>query len=376
MQQLVDIFEQSANEIITPCYFYSVSQIEKNYRLLKEALGTKLIFSVKSNDNVDLSVRCAHFINEGVEVASIQELKKITGGSIDRYVNNPSADKNFLRAAIASKAKIILDNLEQLKIVAEYGAKRPLQGVIIRLNSCVLSHFNPEHPKVRADHFGMDWETALTAIDLCKEYGLPLIGFHVFKGSYSFEKTAFATVTSAKLIVNEMEARYGAEMSFINLGGGFSENWYESKFDFSAYREKLAEIPGHITIAHESGRGLIANSGYFATRVRYVKKIQENYFAVCDGGIAQNFLLAQTENVFAKLKAPYVWQKQASSDVAACTFVGSSCSKDDVIGRQTEESILPLPGDICVFDNCGAYNASYTVSLFLSLPQAKAYIIE
>lgn len=376
MKQITDMLNENSAEIMTPCYLYSISNIENNYNRLKKALGTKLIFSVKSNANIDLSVRCSHFLTDGVEVASINELKRLTGGTADKYVNNPSADKNFLRAAIASKAKIILDNLEQLKIVADYGAKRPLQGVILRLNSSLLCQVNSEHPSVRPDHFGMDWKTTLTAIDLCKEYQLPLLGFHVFKGSYSFEKTAMATVDSAKIIISRMEKQFGDKLSFVNLGGGYSENWHESDFDFKAYREKLAELPEHITVAHESGRGLMANSGYFATRVRYMKNIDERCFAVCDGGIAQNFLLAQTENVFRKLKRPFLWQKTPSEPQSECTFVGSSCSKDDVIGKQDQQYILPEVGNICVFDNCGAYNASYTVAPFLSLPEAKTYIIE
>jgi diaminopimelate decarboxylase len=376
MQQIFDLLNLSSSEIKTPCYLYSVSSVQNNFERLKSALGTKLIFSVKSNDNVDLGVRCAHFMCDGVEIASLDELKKISGGSNTRYINNPSADKNFLRAAIASKSKIVIDNIEQLKIVAEYGEKRPLQGVIIRLNSSVLSIFNDQHPKVRPDHFGMDWKSALAAIDLCKTYQLPLEGFHVFKGSYSFEKTAMATLEAAKYIINAMEERYAKPLSFINLGGGFSEHWHQSKFDFAAYRHELAKLPKHICVAHESGRGILANCGYFAVRVRYVKQIEQKSFVICDGGIAQNFLLAQTENLFAKRKRPAIWQKQATDIKGACTYVGSSCSKDDVIGQQSEEYVLPLAGNICVFDNCGAYNASYTVSPFLNLPQAKTYIVE
>ncbi|MCJ8269140.1 MAG: hypothetical protein MJK04_07025, partial [Psychrosphaera sp.] len=73
----------------------------------------------------------------------------------------------------------------------------------------MLKQFNAEHPKVRPDQFGMDWDTVCIAIERCKANNLPLLGFHLFKGSYSFEKTAMATADAAKGIITEFEQRFG-----------------------------------------------------------------------------------------------------------------------------------------------------------------------
>ncbi|NQZ27807.1 MAG: PLP-dependent decarboxylase [Colwellia sp.] len=376
MQQIMQMLEQNPAQISTPCYFYSISRLKKNFDSLKAALGTQVILSVKANSNTDLLVRCTNFMNDGFEVASITELQTIVGGDRIRYVNNPSADKKFFRAAISGKARLIIDSIDQLNIVAELAERRPPIGIILRLNPVVLKQFNDAHPKVRPDQFGMDWDTTCTAIEFCKAKNLPLMGLHLFKGSYSFERSAMATIDSVKVIIAEMEKRYGLPLSFANLGGGFSERWQDAKFDYAAYREKLAELPQHITLAHESGRGLMASIGNFAVRVRYVKQIENEYYVICDGGIAQNFLLAQTENTLRRLRTPALWQSKPSEKKATCKFVGSSCSKDDVIGKQSADHILPQPGDICIFDHCGAYNASYTVAPFLQLPAATTYIVE
>ena len=115
-------------------------------------------------------------------------------------------------------------------------------------------------------------------------------------------------------------------------------------------------------------------------KISHTKQVEQNHYVICDGGIAQNFLLAKTENTLRKLNTPTIWQSPENAEKApikaACQFVGSSCSKDDVIGKQSDENILPQPGDIAIFDNCGAYNASYTVAPFLQLPAASSYIIE
>ncbi|KZM42521.1 amino acid decarboxylase [Marinomonas sp. SBI22] len=386
MDKIKALLQENAGQIETPCYLYSVSQVAQNYQALSKALGTKLIFSMKANNNADLLMRASHHLDGGIEVASIGELNLVAGGDSEKFINNPSADKKFLRAAVASRSTIILDNLVQLEALREFVGKRPLKPVLLRINSSVLKRFNQDLPNIRADQFGMDWDTVTKAIRLCREFDIPLAGFHLFNGSYSFTKAANATAVAAIAILAEMERLYDQALSFVNLGGGFSEQWQEQGFDFESYRQLLGEFPAHITLAHETGRGLMASAGYFAARVRYTKQIEGNHFAICDGGINQNFLLAQTENTFRKLKTPLLWRKPnadssigATSDETekgACTYVGSSCSKDDVIGKQTDEHLLPQAGDICVYDHCGAYNASYTVTPFLKLPQAKTYIIE
>jgi diaminopimelate decarboxylase len=377
-QQLTTLLADNARQIETPCYLYSVSQVAQNYQQLKDALGTNLIYSMKANNNTDLLLRSHHHLTDGIEIASIGELNLVAGGGGNKYINNPSADKKFIRGALASKATVIIDNLVQLNMLQEFVGKRPIKPVLLRLNSCILKQFNPESPKVRPDHFGMDWDTTCQAIDICKEHNIPLAGFHLFNGSYSFAKAAVATAKAALAVAESIEQRYEQSLSFINLGGGFSEHWSEEEFDFEAYRTLLKLFPEHITLAHETGRGLMATAGFFATRVRYIKHIEHQQVAICDGGINQNFLLAKTENSFRKLKAPWIYKAGEQTDMptAACTYVGSSCSKDDVIGRQGEDAISPQVGDICVYDDCGAYNASYTLTPFLKLPEAKVYIIE
>ena len=376
MKAITNLLNENHRQIETPCYLYSVGQVADNFAKLKSALGTELIYSMKANNNVDLLMRCAHHLTGGIEIASIGELNLVAGGNSEKYINNPSADKKFLRAAVASRSTIVIDNLTQLTTLIEFVGKRPLKPILLRLNSCLLKQFNPNIKKIRADQFGMDWDTTCQAIDICQTHKIPLAGFHLFNGSYQFINHAIETATAAKAIIDTIEDRFQHTLSFVNLGGGFSENWQQSDFDFVTYKKLLASFPDHITLAHETGRGLMASAGYFATRVRYLKNIENQQYAICDGGMNQNFLLAQTENSFRKFKIPIIFSPNPHSKLTSCTFVGSSCSKDDVIGKQDEHHISPQAGDICIFDNCWAYNASYTLSPFLKLPSAKTYIIE
>jgi diaminopimelate decarboxylase len=373
-EQLKSQLQGDSCTLSTPCYVYSVTDVQRNYEALKAALGTQLIYSFKANSNLDLIVRCGHLFTDGIELASQGELNLLATGDAPRYINNPSADKNFYRAAIASKAHIIIDHPAQIEMLAEFIGKRPIQPLILRLNHCVLQEFDSQLA-FRDNHFGMDWPAVESAIQRCQQLGLDIKGAHLFTGSYQFERHAMATAQAALQCIERLQQRLSGPIEFFNLGGGFDGHWQDSDFDFARYRQLLAEFPEHVTLAHESGRGIMASAGYFVTQVRYVKQVQQQHYAICDGGMAQNFLLAQTENTFRRYAQPqHVTREETSGDACDYLLAGTSCNKDDIIGKLTATTIAS--GDYLVFDHCGAYNASYTVAPFLSLPQAQTYIME
>ena len=129
MKAVSNLLNENHHQIETPCYLYSVSQVAENFSQLKSALGTELIYSMKANNNIDLLMRCAHHLTGGIEIASIGELNLVAGGTSEKYINNPSADKKFLRAAVASRSTIIIDNLTQLTSLIEFVGKRPLKPI-------------------------------------------------------------------------------------------------------------------------------------------------------------------------------------------------------------------------------------------------------
>ncbi|WP_444938839.1 PLP-dependent decarboxylase [Microbulbifer sp. JMSA002] len=378
LEKLVAQLGQQRQHFSTPCYVYSLKDIADNYQKLKGRLGTSLIYSLKANSCLDLVVRSGHVFEDGVEIASVGELNLLPRGESPRYINNPSADKSFLRAAIASKCTLVIDNLSQLEIVKEFQGKRPINPLILRLNPSTLDQFEKAPVTTRRDHFGFGWSDVEMALAFCKKHELKVDGFHVFRGSYNFAKLAFNTAQAALQIVEKFERELGYAIDLVNLGGGFDLDWESIDFNFEQYRELLGEFPSHIKIAHESGRALVASAGYFVTQIRYVKSIEGQQYGICDGGMAQNFLLAKTESTFKRFSQPLILRGdeilEFESSTESCLLVGTSCNKEDVIGEIKGGPVQP--GDLAVFSNCGAYNASYTVATFLSLPSAKSYLME
>jgi diaminopimelate decarboxylase len=362
----------------TPCYVFNSNTLINNYQNLKKNLDTPLIVSIKANPNAELLNRVSHITKDGYEVASLKELSLIAGPTADpKYLNNPSMDINLIKAAVGAKANIIIDHAHLVEILASLENRRRIKPLIIRLNSSVLKEIKADFPPVIDDHFGLDLSSLHETVARIHQYGFKVSGFHVFNGSNSFKEAAFATLDATFHLIPILEKILGYPVSFINLGGGFSSNWELLGFDFSRYRTQLHKIPDRIHVVHETGRGIFASAGKFLTRILYTKKINNHIIAICDGGLVQNFLLCKTENVIKKYQQPSIWKlptnKSMRSDLPI-KYVGTTCSQNDVISKCPAGSMLPETGDICIFENCGAYNSTYTVSNFLGLKNFTTYI--
>jgi diaminopimelate decarboxylase len=378
LEKINNFLSGNIKNLETPCYLYDVGQFISNYNSLKNELGTELVVSLKANSCFEYLIRYQHMITD-FEIASINELNAAVQTKKNIYLNTPAADEDLLRAALASKAVIIVDNLRQLDIILKYIDKAVNKKIIFRLNQSVINQFSDEKLKITPDYFGMDWQNILNAIDKIKTTCCELYGLHVFNGPFSFKDNALITAGSMSRVIKEVEKKYENPLGFVNLGGGFNADWQNDDLDFSAYRMKLKEIPTHIKIAHESGRGIFGNTGYYLTKVINKKETNDTCIAVCDGGLSQNFLLAQTESKFRKFKIPEKLKKDPKENNNGVpmkkVLIGSTCSRNDTISILPENYEAPEVGDIYMFRNCGAYNYSYSVTKFLSLKEAKQYII-
>ena len=363
----------------TPCYVLDPTVVMTRYADLRERLGTPLIVSLKANPNLDLLIRCGHAFVDGVELASQGELDIVAGRiNTPKYVNNPSMDEDFMRAALASRCTFIIDSLEQAqRLIRVIGIQAPPQTVL-RLNAGHLVGSG----KQLADHFGMSRNDALLATVALAQANVPIAGLHTFAGSNAFHIDDKATDSAAlayalAAFAPQIARLTGMPVEFLNVGGGFSEHFHSQTQTFDAYRQRIAPLHKDFKVIHESGRGVFAGAGTFVTRVRSVKALGERYVAICDGGLSHNFLLAKTESMLKNYAQPRLLRRQQAptdAPLLPTQFVGSTCSRADVIGWRHDVSAPPSVGDLVIFENCGAYNQTYSVSAFLSQSPAHTYI--
>ncbi|WP_186180151.1 PLP-dependent decarboxylase [Burkholderia gladioli] len=362
----------------TPCYVYDPQVALARYRALKARLGTRLVVSLKANPDPALLARCASGFEDGVELASRGELALVeTRTELPRYLNNPSMDEDFMRAGLAARCRIVLDNLDAARrfvpLALESAAHgRPPEAILLRLNAGALAG-EQARPHWH-DHFGMTPNEAAAAVRALATAGFAAAGLHVFAGPHSFARQDASPADLRILpealaaLARELAPLNGAPLTLLGLGGGFAETPApEAMFD--GYRAALAPLAAAHTLTHEAGRAIFADAGWFVTRVVAVKHWADRSIAVCDGGLSHSFLLAQTELVMRRLASPILVRRTPAGVARAVPtlFVGSTCSRADVIGRdERRDAPPPQAGDLAVFPRCGAYHRTYSMTHFLS----------
>ncbi len=359
----------------TPAFVYCAAAAQRRIRLLKEAMGTKVIISFKASNQQDILARLEPEYFDGIEVASRGELHMNAGlHSRHFYVNTPALTEQLVRATLGAKARFILDTPSHLEMIAKLRGARTVEPITLRLSNKLVADFSPDTPRLRDDQFGMDMLQVEQAIARAAELGIPIEGLHLYAGPHTFSKAALHVVEAMTAIVRQVEQWLGHDLTVLNLGGGLEENWLERGHDFAGYRAAIAPLSARYEVIHEFGRAIFADCGVFVTKVLQSKSVCGQRYAVCDGGMAQAFLLAQTENMMRKYRAPRVDGREPEPlpDGQTTIITGSTCSRDDVIG------VAPYavePGDLLVFDNCGAYTRTYSMNNFLQLGEASNYVL-
>ena len=377
VERVAKAVEVDPRALTTPCFVYDPGAVATAYEELSCAVGTPVLFSIKANSNVDLAQRLMGVMaRSGVEVASYKELNLVAArGNTPCYVNNPSMSRRLMQAAIGAGTHVVLDSPDQVSMLLELAAHRAVRPVMLRANASVLSLLRPEGARLRQDQFGMDWPTLLDQAHRLSAAPLKVAGFHLFAGSNSFRTQALRIASAAPEMVEAIEAALGYPLEQINLGGGFSHRWREDQDLFQSYRAACESIPSHVKVFHESGRALFSDCGIFVTKVLARKTIAGNQYFVCDGGIAQDFLLCGTENRMSKPASPRRLSSVPARTSLGGMVVGSSCSQDDVLGHVMPETGDPDIGELIAFEGCGAYHSSYPGQGFVGLDPASAFIL-
>ncbi len=364
---------QEAAGLETPAYLFDPAVVIRRFEALRQALGTRLVVSFKANNLVDLVVRCGHSFVDGIELASIGELGVVTGRIAQRrYVNNPSMDAAFMRAALISGCDFIIDSVAQARALAAQDAGARSPRALLRLNAAAISN-----GAVGADHFGMGEAQAVEAAAILADSAVQVTGVHCFAGSNTFLRYGVSHAGHVRRALDHLQPAVAQPLEEVNLGGGLPMNWDDELGQLESYRKVISELFSDVSVLHEAGRAIFGHAGVFLTRVVAVKTLMDRHIAACDGGMAQNFLLASTEGILRLHAAPLLLSSTppaASTHPVTIQYVGSSCNRQDVIGHAQDACAAPNVGDICVFEGCGAYNSSYTVRDFLMLPAARSYL--
>jgi diaminopimelate decarboxylase len=200
----------------------------------------------------------------------------------------------------------------------------------------------------KSDKFGVSIdETMLLTAKCIQSKSLNIVGLTCHIGSQisELEKFSEAATQSLKLLL-EVE-KLGAELNFIDMGGGLGVTYVNEKTVqpyelIKCYEKIFRDRPERLIV--EPGRSISANAGILLTKVEYKK----NNFLITDA--AMNDLLRP-----ALYQAQHdVWQvNNKNDDVKNYNIVGPICETGDFLAK--DKQLSADEGDLLALRSVGAY---------------------
>jgi len=254
-----------------------------------------------------------------------------------------------LDAAVDGRVgRIIVDNLDELRRLAERGSEgRPIP-LLLRLNTGIEAH---THEFVRTSgeesKFGFDPDALPIAIEILRAHrNVRFLGLHAHIGSQIYERDAF--VANAQVLMERAAhcAQAGLNSEQIIVGGGFGVQMHPDEpsqlnvpatlraiaATVRAEAERLRMAVPRIGI--EPGRAMIAHAGTSLYSVMAVKSEFGRPYAIVDGGVYENPRPALYDAYHHTVPA-----SRESAKLAETVVCGRTCENDRL-------GVAQLPGDL------------------------------
>jgi diaminopimelate decarboxylase len=377
---------QIARSYGTPFYLYHGEMIVDRVRLVKEALGTEVSYSLKANPSVGVCQLIAREGGTGGEVASSGELvvARAAGFELEDIVfAGPGKTDDELRMVV--REGIFADNVESLNeidrlatIARDMGRRI---GVGLRINPAAQLMGSQMRMGGTVGQFGIDQAELEEAVLKTLSYPeLILRGIHVYTATQVFEVEPLLEHCRNILEIALEAADYaGQPLEMIDFGGGFGVPYFEKMVEFDlklfgeGFRELLETYRSDPRLEgcrflFELGRYLVADAGVYVTRVVDVKQMRGKTFAVTDGGM--NHHLTATGNmgqVFRKSYPLLNLSRMSGVPEEGIAVAGPCCTPLDMFGSNISLA-EPEVGDLIGVFYSGAYGFSASNLGFLSHP--------
>jgi len=351
----------------SPLFITSKPHLIKKYQLLRKTLNqyylnSSIAYSIKTNNVYGI---CQVFKNQGAlaEVVSAYEYflaKKLDYKDKNIIYNGPYKNILSLKKALKNKAKIHVDNFEELKTVCrlsqDWKQKTPIGIRVNTFKNNTNSRFGFNIEKGKA-------QKAISIIN--KNSKLVLTGIHCHIGS-NIKKPEVYFKTSQAICswISKLKLK---TLKYLDLGGGFPVCDTQIII-YSFFKKSVLEIKDfikaiidpikcynlqHLKLILEPGRFLVDEAVVLATTVLHTRLDNQKQLITTDGSTSI-FPLAQFQNKKAVLIPK---SKNQSKKNYQSIIYGASCMETDCL---TKDQKLPpiFPGDIILFEKVGAYNIS------------------
>ena len=185
-------------------------------------------------------------------------------------------------------------------------------------------------------------------------------------------------------LADRIQSQISEPLSFIDIGGGLGVPYYpkENFINLQSVSEGIAPMIRTFKDTHPStnvimelGRYIVARSGIFVTKVRYVKTSKGKQFAICDGGSNCHGAAAGLGSVMRKNFPIVRLNTENFEQKNTYMITGPLCTPTDIIGDSVTLPILKA-GDLIGIFHSGAYGPTASPINFLSYGYPSEILID
>ena len=359
----IEKLKKASKNFGTPLYVYDLSIIDSQLKKLKEAFkkldNYQIHFAAKALSNISI-LKYINNLGLGLDAVSIEEVRTgiKCGYDVKKILFTPNG-VNFseIKEAMALGVKINLDSLESL---LDFSEAYPNQSVSVRINPGVKAGGNENISVGHIDSkFGITEDSLDEIVKMDKEEKIKVTALHIHTGSDIIENNHFELgIRKIFSIAHKFK-----NIETIDLGGGIKIPYFfgDTETDLTRYAEVINEEVEKfklkkgkdLKLIFEPGKFLVSDSGYFITKVNYVKKSSKNTFVQVNSGF-NHFVrptLYKSYHEIVNLSNPN--DKKFDYSV-----VGYICEKDTF--AENREISKVSKGDLLCFKNSGAYGFTMT----------------
>jgi diaminopimelate decarboxylase len=368
---LVDNLLRVVDRHGTPTYAYDVRRLRAQADKLRAHLpgDVEILYSLKANASLgicDVFAECGL----GADVASAGELATAieAGFAPSRiFVAGPyQSPETISQLRSLPESVVSIDSASELEAFAREGLPH---RVVLRLRPDFSSHAVCSAGS--ESRFGVLLDELPRCRAIAHSSGVRVVGFHVFAGSQvlAAEKVVEHLHSAMALSLRAADA-LGLAPELFNLGGGFGIPYGpgQQKLDLTPIGEELSHVVDRVSPARlvlELGRFLVAQAGWYLTKVVAHQNHQCREAVVVDGGTHQR---ADLCGLCLRSKAhPPVVLGEARGATRPIDVLGCLSLPADVLCEAA--SLPPLsPGDVLAFANAGAYGWWSSPAMFHAYP--------
>jgi diaminopimelate decarboxylase len=355
----------------TPTYAFDQRRLWAQAEKLRAHLPSdvEILYSLKANASLgicDVLRACGL----GADVASAGELAiAVEAGFAPAriFVAGPyKSPEAISQLRSLPEAVVSIDSASELEAIA--GAALP-NRLVLRLRPDFCSHAVCSAGS--DSRFGVCFDELPSCRATMRRHSLRIAGFHVFAGSQVLAaEQVIAHFRGAMDLSLRAADALGIAPELLNLGGGFGIPYGpgQEELDLAAIGDELAALaeraaPVHLVL--ELGRYLVAQAGWYLTRVVGHQHHRGRPAVVVDGGTHQRADMCGL-SLRSKAHPPVVLTEQANAtrptDILGCLSLPA-----DVLAEAA--ALPPLsPGDVLAFANAGAYGAWSSPAMFHAYP--------